>query len=116
MCCALLTDVQPCALPVCFELPVTMGGSSGYINGHVAACLPNFMIMEVGEGEIEDGVYNTDIKFEDGYAVLGERPGTGGQSDYEGTERAVARGVGKECVRASRHRGARVKYKQKEKK
>src|SRR3546814_1035185 len=87
MCCALLTDVQPCALPVCFELPVTMGGSSGYINGHVAACLPNFMIMEVGEGEIEDGVYNTDIKFEDGYAVLGDRPGTGVQIDYEALER-----------------------------
>jgi L-alanine-DL-glutamate epimerase-like enolase superfamily enzyme len=66
-----------------FELPVTMGGSSGYINGHVAASLPNFMIMEVGEPTPEDGIYTTDITFEDGYAVLGDRPGTGVVIDEE---------------------------------
>jgi hypothetical protein len=70
-----------------------MGGSSGYINGHVAACLPNFMIMEVGEGTIEDGVYNTDITFDDGYAILGDRPGTGVQIDYEALERQQVQSV-----------------------
>lgn len=66
-----------------FELPVTMGGSSGYINAHVASSLPNFMIMEVGEPTPEDGVYTTDITFEDGYAILGDKPGTGVEIDQE---------------------------------
>jgi L-alanine-DL-glutamate epimerase-like enolase superfamily enzyme len=70
-----------------FELPVTMGGSGGYLNAHVAACLPNFMIMEVGEPEPEDGVYTTDIRFEDGYAILGDRPGTSIEIDQEALAR-----------------------------
>ena len=64
-----------------------MGGSGGYLNAHVAACLPNFMIMEVGEPEPEDGVYTTDIRFEDGYAILGDRPGTGIEIDQEALAR-----------------------------
>ncbi len=70
-----------------FELPVTMGGSGGHLNAHVAACLPNFMIMEVRHPEAPDGVYNTDIKFEDGYAILGDRPGAGIEIDRDALER-----------------------------
>ncbi len=76
-----------------FELPVTMGGSGGYLNAHVAACLPNFMIMEVGEPVPEDGVYTTDITFEDGYAILGDRPGTGIVIDHEALERQNVKNV-----------------------
>jgi L-alanine-DL-glutamate epimerase-like enolase superfamily enzyme len=76
-----------------FELPVTMGGSAGFVNAHVAASLPNFMIMEVGEAVPEDGVYTTDITFEDGYAILGDRPGTGVVIDYEALERQQVQSV-----------------------
>ncbi len=87
-----------CALQIAdaaygFELPVTMGGSAGHLNAHIAASLPNFMIMEVRHAEAPDGVYTSDIRFEDGYAILGDKLGVGIEIDHEALERSAVQKV-----------------------
>ena len=71
-----------CALQIAdaafaYELPVTLGGSPGLIHAHLATVMPNFMTMEVVDPVVLDGVFTTDIKVEDGWAILGDRPGLG---------------------------------------
>ncbi len=76
-----------------FELPVTLGGSPGNINAHLAPSMPNFMTLEVGNPEQDQGVYSSDVTVEDGWAVLGDRPGTGIEIDREALAGAAVESV-----------------------
>lgn len=58
-------------------LPVTVGDSAGKFMAHVAAALPNHMIMEVHDDHVEEPVIDADSGVVDGFVVLGERPGIG---------------------------------------
>ena len=71
-----------CALQIAdaaygFNLPVTLGGSAGHHHAHLATVIPNYVTIEVGNPESDDGVTNHDITFEDGKAILGDKPGLG---------------------------------------
>ncbi|MBI2502572.1 MAG: mandelate racemase/muconate lactonizing enzyme family protein [Candidatus Latescibacteria bacterium] len=70
-----------------YELPVTLGGSPGNIHAHLATVMPNFMCMEVVDPEPGDGVFNSDIKIVDGWAIPDERPGLGIEIDREALAR-----------------------------
>ncbi len=80
-----------CALQIAdaasgFELPVTLGGSTGNWHAEVAPAMPNFMIMEVGD--VDAGpVWKSDIRVEDGYLIPGDKPGIGIEIDHEALER-----------------------------
>lgn len=76
-----------CALQIAdaafgFELPVTLGGSAGNTQAHLATAMPNFMIEEVGDVE-PDPVFTTDVRIEDGWLIPGDKPGTGIEIDRE---------------------------------
>ncbi len=59
-----------------FELPVAMMNCPGSFMAHLAACLPNHMMMElVNAGR--DAVFTHDYRVDDGWLVLGDEPGTG---------------------------------------
>lgn len=58
-------------------LPVTVGYSPGKLMAHVAAALPNHMMIEVHDDQTEEPVFDADNRIEDGYVVLGDRPGLG---------------------------------------
>jgi L-alanine-DL-glutamate epimerase-like enolase superfamily enzyme len=66
-----------------FELPVTLGGSPGNLNAQLAPSMPNFMTLEVQNPVPEDGVMTSDIRIVDGWAVCGDKPGTGVSYDPE---------------------------------
>ena len=59
-----------------FELPVAMMNCPGNFMAHLAAALPNHLMMEV-VGAGREAVLNVDNRVEDGYIVLGDEPGTG---------------------------------------
>jgi L-alanine-DL-glutamate epimerase-like enolase superfamily enzyme len=59
-----------------FGLPVAMVNGSGSLVAHVAAVLPNHLMMEVIDAGWEV-VYESDHTLEDGAIVLGEAPGVG---------------------------------------
>jgi L-alanine-DL-glutamate epimerase-like enolase superfamily enzyme len=65
-----------------FELPVAMMNCPGNFLAHVAAALPNHMMMEVTEAGREV-CFSTDQRIEDGYIVLGNTPGLGWTFDEE---------------------------------
>src|SRR5690606_8530005 len=44
---------------------------------HLAAALPNHMMIEVHDDQTEEPVFDADNRIEDGYVVLGDRPGLG---------------------------------------
>jgi L-alanine-DL-glutamate epimerase-like enolase superfamily enzyme len=58
-------------------LPVTVGYSPGKLMAHVAAALPNHMMIEVHDDQTEEPVFDADNRIEDGHVVLGDRPGIG---------------------------------------
>ena len=60
-----------------FNLPVTLGGSAGHHHAHLATVIPNYVTIEVGNAESDDGVTTHDITFEGGKAILGNKPGLG---------------------------------------
>lgn len=64
-----------------FELPVTLGKTPGNIHAHLAAVMPYFMSMEVADPQPPEGIYTTDVRIEDGWAIAGDRPGNGLQVD-----------------------------------
>ena len=79
-----------CALQIAdaaygFDLPVTLGGSAGHLHAHLATSIPNFMIMEVSS-EFPDPVLSTEIKFEEGNAILGNEPGIGFKINWDKLE------------------------------
>ena len=53
---------------------------------HLAAALPNHIMMEVIDAGFE-AVLNVDNRIEDGYVVLGDAPGLGIEFDLEKLER-----------------------------
>lgn len=59
-----------------FGLPVAMVNGAGSVVAHVAAVLPNHLMMEVVEAG-SDVVYTSDQALQDGAIVLGDAPGLG---------------------------------------
>jgi L-alanine-DL-glutamate epimerase-like enolase superfamily enzyme len=60
-----------------FELPVAMMNCPVNIMAHLAAALPNHMMMEVVGAGREQGMSLVDNTIEDGWIVLGDAPGLG---------------------------------------
>lgn len=63
-----------------FDLPVAMMNCPGNFMAHVAAVLPNHMMMEVVDAGL-DAAMRHDNRIKDGWIVLGERPGLGIEFD-----------------------------------
>ena len=63
-----------------FEIPVTMMNTQGNFMAHLAAALPNHTMMEVVFLETNP-VFEVDNRIEDGWIVLGEKPGLGIEID-----------------------------------
>ena len=62
------------------ERPVSVMNSPGSFMAHAAAAMPNHTMLEVlGAGR--DALFDIDIRIEDGWLVLGERPGLGIEFD-----------------------------------
>ena len=59
-----------------FELPVTLGGSTGNFHAHIVPSMPNHMIMEVTDVE-PDPVFTSNTRVEDGWMIPGDDPGNG---------------------------------------
>ena len=59
-----------------FDIPVSVMNCPGNYLAHLAAVLPNHIWMEVVDAG-RDVVFTVDNKVEDGYIVLGDRPGHG---------------------------------------
>ena len=60
-----------------YELPVTLTAAPGNIHVHLAAVMPSFMSMEVTPPESGDGPVNSEVRFESGWGIAGDAPGTG---------------------------------------
>ena len=78
-----------------FELPVTLGNSPGLIHTHLATVMPNFMTMEIADVEPVDGVFTSDVRVEDGWAIPGDKPGLGIEIDRGALERQAIERVPK---------------------
>lgn len=64
------------------ERPVSMMNSPGSFMAHAAAAMPNHTMLEVlGAGR--DSLFDIDIRIDDGWLVLGERPGFGIEFDAD---------------------------------
>ncbi|MBJ3784987.1 mandelate racemase/muconate lactonizing enzyme family protein [Devosia sediminis] len=64
-------------------LPCAGSDSEGKVFAHVAAALPNHMILEVHDDEVEEPMLKADNWIEDGHVVLGDSPGLGLSVDYD---------------------------------
>ena len=83
-----------CALQIAdaahgFNLPVTLGGSAGHHHAHLATVIPNYVTIEVGNAESDNSVASFDITFENGQAILGDKPGLGIEIDQEELAKAA---------------------------
>ena len=78
-----------------FDLPVSVMNCPGNYMAHFAAVLPNHIWMEVVDAG-RDVVFDHDSKVEDGWIILGDRPGNGIEFDeakleqYRVTERSMS--------------------------
>lgn len=80
--------MQVAHLAYAFEIPVSMMNCPGNYMAHLAAALPNHMMMEVvdvGRGAI----MTVDNRIEDGWIVLGDSPGHGVAFDEARLEEAA---------------------------
>lgn len=68
-----------------FDLPVSVMNCPGNYMAHFAAVLPNHIWMEVVDAGM-DRSFDHDSRVEDGYIILGDRPGNGIQFDMEKLE------------------------------
>ena len=68
-----------------FDLPVSVMNCPGNFMAHFAAVLPNHIWMEVVDAG-QDRMFDHDSRVEDGYIILGDRPGNGIQFDMEKLE------------------------------
>ena len=66
-----------------YELPVTMMNCPADFMAHVAAALPNHSMMEVVDPGRERAFSSWDSHIEDGWIVIGDRPGLGIEVDEE---------------------------------
>lgn len=64
------------------ERPVSMMNSPGSFMAHAAAAMPNHTMLEVLDAG-RDALFDIDIRLDDGWLVLGERPGFGIEFDPE---------------------------------
>lgn len=65
-----------------FEYPVTVGGSPGNFQAHLAAVMPHHMTLETQD--VTSGpVFTTAVTIQDGWAVCGDKPGTGIEFNHE---------------------------------
>lgn len=69
-----------------FDLPVSVMNCPGNFMAHFAAVLPNHIWMEVVDAG-RDEVFDHDSRVEDGWIILGDRPGNGIQFDPQKLER-----------------------------
>ena len=60
-----------------YELPVTLTAVPGNIHVHLAAVMPSFMSLELITPEPGDGPVTSDVRFESGWGIAGDAPGTG---------------------------------------
>ena len=74
--------MQVADLAYAYELPVAMMNCAGNFMGHLAACLPNHMMMEVVDAG-RDAVFTHETTIAAGWINMGTRPGTGIQFDEE---------------------------------
>jgi L-alanine-DL-glutamate epimerase-like enolase superfamily enzyme len=65
-----------------FELPVSMMNCPANFMAHLAACLPNHLMMEVADAGF-DTILHSDQHIEDGWIVMGDSPGFGLAFDDE---------------------------------
>jgi len=68
--------MQVAHLAYAFELPISMMNCPGNYMAHLAAALPNHMMMEVVAAG-GDATIKVDNRIEDGWIVLGDSPGLG---------------------------------------
>jgi len=68
--------MQVADLAYAFELPVSMMNCPGNYMAHLAAALPNHMMMEVVDAG-QDVCFAVDNRVENGYIILGDSPGLG---------------------------------------
>lgn len=99
--------MQVADLAYAFELPVAMMNCPGNYMAHLAAALPNHMMMEVVAAGRE-AVFTADSHIEDGWIVLGDSPGLGITFDEEKLERFAVDKSAPEATPspAGRRRGA----------
>ena len=90
-----------------FDLPVSMMNCPGNYMAHFAAVLPNHIWMEVVDAGRAQ-VFDHDSRVEDGYIILGDRPGNGIRFDMQQLERqrVRARSAGAAPSLWGRRRGA----------
>jgi L-alanine-DL-glutamate epimerase-like enolase superfamily enzyme len=81
--------LQIADLAYAFDLPVSMMNCAGNFMAHLAAELPNHWMMEVVGGGREK-VLKVDNHIEDGWIVLGDKPGLGIEFDEAKIEEASA--------------------------
>lgn len=75
-----------------FELPVMLCASPGNMHAHLGAAMPYCMSMEVVDPVPVGGVFATDVRIEEGWAVAGDRPGNGLVIDHEALAKAAIAG------------------------
>ena len=78
--------LQVADLAYAFEIPVSVMNCPGSFMAHFAAALPNHIWMEVFNAGRTKGM-NVDTKIEDGWIVLGDKPGLGIEFDEALLER-----------------------------
>jgi L-alanine-DL-glutamate epimerase-like enolase superfamily enzyme len=90
-----------------YELPVSVIGAPGSAMAHVAAALPNHLMMEVKDLAPPPGV-KIDNRFEDGFIVIGDSPGWGITVDEQEVARlqAKAKPMGAAGFPKGRRKGA----------
>jgi L-alanine-DL-glutamate epimerase-like enolase superfamily enzyme len=90
-----------------FEIPVSMMNCTGNLMAHLAAALPNHMMMEV-VAMGRDAILNVDNHIEDGWIVLGHAPGVGITFDEDKLEKAAVDRATRQVGRSpsGRRRGA----------
>lgn len=81
--------LQIADLAYAFEIPVTMMNCPGNVMAHLAAALPNHWMMEVVGAGREKVFKTVDNRIEDGWIVLGDRPGLGVELDEAVLERST---------------------------
>jgi hypothetical protein len=86
-------------------LPIALADSPGNLHAHLAAAMPYCMSMEVVDPIPATGVFTTDVRIEDGWAVGGDRPGHGLVIDQEALAKAAIDQL--PPALASSHRGRR---------
>ena len=55
--------------------------------------MPNVMAMEVVEPESPDGIYTSDVRSEDGWAIPGDKPGIGIEINQDALAKATVETV-----------------------